>query len=481
MTAAVNVFGSPSSPTLPQHLAWPLALDRAGFGVVEWDLARGEVTISPQFERMFGYPVGSLGRRPDVLVQLIHPDDRGDRDRRWADVAGGHSVAYLSEHRMRCADGSYRWVVARGAAAALDPDGRPTHLVVTCVDTGPLEQIAAALELSRHRFRGAFEHSAVGMALVGLDGRFLEVNGALAAMIQRPRDELRRMGVQDIAAGQDPSEDVLLLRRFAEGHVTAYQTERRYVAPSGADVWIHLSCALVRRGDGSPDHLVAHVQDVTARKRAELELRASLAQKEALVQEVHHRVKNNLQIVTSLLRLQAEPLVDPEAHRAITESLARIDAIAALHEKLYRSEDLERIDARDYLEDLVRMIMRAHGNRVHAEVDAPPLALSIAIGVPLGLLVNELVTNAIKHGFPSPSPTSRIGVALQRVGGRARLVVHDNGRGVPVDLDLARADTVGLRLARCMARQLRGTLALERSGGTAFVVEFDLPIGGAER
>lgn len=480
MTAAVHRLPPQSTP-LPQELAWPLALDRAGFGVVVWDLARGEITIGPQVERMLGLAVGSLGHSPDALLRRIHPDDLSDCDRRWDDVVAGRSAAFVSEHRLRCADGSYRWVVARGAAAAFDPEGRPTHVVVTCVDIGPLEQIAAALELSRQRFRGAFEHSAVGMALIGLDGRFLEVNGALAAMIQRPRDELLQVGVQDITAGQDPSEDALLLRRFAEGDVTAYQTERRYVAPSGADVWIHLSCALVRRADGSPDHLVAHVQDVTARKRAELELRASLAQKEALVQEVHHRVKNNLQIVTSLLRLQAEPLVDPEAHRAITESLARIDAIAALHEKLYRSEDLERIDARDYLEDLVGTIMRAHGNRVHAEVDVPPIALSIAIGVPLGLLVNELVTNAIKHGFPSPSPTSRIGVALQRIGGRARLVVHDNGRGVPLDLDLARPDTVGLRLARCMARQLRGSLSVERGDGTAFVVEFDLPVGGAER
>ena len=119
--------------------------------------------------------------------------------------------------------------------------------------------------------------------------------------------------------------------------------------------------------------------------------------------------------------------------------------------------------------------MRAHGNRVHAEVDVPAIALSIAIGVPLGLLVNELVTNAIKHGFSTPTPAARIRVALERTEGHARLVVHDNGRGVPGELDVGRTDTVGLRLARCMVRQLRGTMALDRGGGTSFVVDFALP------
>ncbi len=462
------------SSELTDRAPLQVALDRAGFGVVDCDLQRGSISLSPGFERMLGYEPGTMPSSAAALRALVHPDDVAKSDRRFDELVSGRAASYVSEHRIRSSDGSYRWVIVRGASADIEPQGPPRHVTIVCIDASPREPLAAALDVSRQRFALAFERSAVGMAVVGLDGRFLAVNHALTLITHRPRPVLLGMRVQELTPEAERHSDVETMASFAAGTIDAHQWERRYFGPDGQLSWIHVSSSLVRGSDGTPDHVIAHVQDVTSGKRAELELRASLAEKEVLLHEVHHRVKNNLQIVSSLLRLQVEPLDDPRAQRAIAESLARIEAIAALHEKVYRAPDLGHVGSRDYLEDLVHVILRAQGNPLRAGLCIASTPLTIAVGVPLGLIVNELVTNALKHAFASPGPECRLTISLEVDGPTARLSVCDDGVGLPEDFSLQRVSTVGLSLVRCMVRQLHGTISMTRDEGTCFRIEFPL-------
>jgi two-component sensor histidine kinase len=198
--------------------------------------------------------------------------------------------------------------------------------------------------------------------------------------------------------------------------------------------------------------------------------------KAMLLQEVHHRVKNNLQIVSSLLDLQADVIQDPGAIQVLQDSQHRVRAMALIHETLYQSEDLATLDLAGYVQKLVDYLRGAyHGYlgrvKLRAEVDEVPLGLDQAI--PCGLIICELATNALKHAFPGDGHGDVL-VSLHIEGDQARLRVGDDGIGVPDDLDPSATRSLGLRLVHLLSRQLRGTLQLERSGGTAFTVMFPL-------
>jgi PAS domain S-box-containing protein len=225
-------------------------------------------------------------------------------------------------------------------------------------------------------------------------------------------------------------------------------------------------------------------REIAERKRAEEQIMASLKEKEVLLQEIHHRVKNNLQVVSSLLSLQSNYVENEAALDMFEESQNRILSMALIHEKLYRSQDLARIDLAEYIQtlagDLVRSY-RARSGPVKLNVHAAGVFLSIDKAVPCGLIVNELVSNALKHAFPSNgnSPTNgtdidneiRIDLSADAEN-RVTLLVGDNGVGFPQDLDVQTMDSLGLRLVHTLVSQLEGTLELQSDKGAKFRLAF---------
>ena len=221
--------------------------------------------------------------------------------------------------------------------------------------------------------------------------------------------------------------------------------------------------------------VTAAVRDITERKRAEEQINAALAEKEALLAEIHHRVKNNLQMVVSLLHLQSGHVKDEAAHSIFLDSENRVKAMALMHERLYRSEALSRIDLSDYIETLARDLFRAYGlesSGVDLQLDIEDLPLGIDTVIHCGLLVNELVSNAFKHAFPEGGK-GKVTVALrEQSAGRFELVVKDDGVGLPSNFDLTKSDTLGLQLISTLTDQLDGTLAVESSKGAEFRIVF---------
>ncbi|MBM0742815.1 PAS domain S-box protein [Phormidium sp. CLA17] len=215
--------------------------------------------------------------------------------------------------------------------------------------------------------------------------------------------------------------------------------------------------------------------EITQRQQAEAYLRAALAEKEVLLKEIHHRVKNNLQIVSGLLQLQAHSLQDSPAINALRESQNRVESMSLIHKKIYIASDLEQIDAADYIQSLATSLLTTYKVSLGAialQVDVEPVILSVDQGIPCGLIINELVSNALKYAFPENQP-GEIRIQLRQVGHELELIIQDNGIGIPDHLDLSTINSLGLSLVHALStEQLEGSLAVDRSQGTMFTIKF---------
>ena len=213
-------------------------------------------------------------------------------------------------------------------------------------------------------------------------------------------------------------------------------------------------------------------RDISEKKRSE-----RLANAEVLLKEVHHRVKNNLQMISSLLKLHAEKVTDPVAKAAFADSQERVRAIALLHERLHQSKTPGDVDVADYAESLLPMLLRAYGGTaVSTRVEAHGIVLPVDAAVPFGLILNELVANAVKHAFSGvEGGAPRIEISLEEDAHDFVLTVRDNGRGFPADFDLARSTRLGMHIVKTLARQLGGALELSSGTGAECRLRFPIP------
>jgi len=217
--------------------------------------------------------------------------------------------------------------------------------------------------------------------------------------------------------------------------------------------------------------------DITDRKKAEEEIKRSLCEKETLLTEIHHRVKNNMQIVSSLLSLQSKDIEDERALSLIKNCEDRIRSMSLVHEKLYLSKDLSSIDFHDYMEDLSARLFQIH--RVDSRVvsfssQIKDVSFNIETAIPLGLIINELISNALKHAFPEGKKGSiAVELTQDKKTEEYILTVTDDGIGFPEVTDYRNTETFGLQLANMLtAEQLHGTMELDRTKGTSFRIVF---------
>jgi len=217
------------------------------------------------------------------------------------------------------------------------------------------------------------------------------------------------------------------------------------------------------------------LRDVTSRVHADEQIKASLREKEVLLKEIHHRVKNNLQVVSSLLGLQARSIEDQLTRKKFEESQNRIHSMALLHECLYQSDNLAKIHFTGYIQQLAEYLFRSYGevsDRIRLNVDLDSLYLDMDTAVPCGLIINELISNSLKYGFPD-GREGRIMVQLRGIGDRmSSLSVADDGVGLNDSLDWTSTKSLGLRLVRTLSRQLGAEVVLETGPGTHFRVTF---------
>ncbi|HKR04084.1 MAG TPA: two-component regulator propeller domain-containing protein [Bacteroidia bacterium] len=244
---------------------------------------------------------------------------------------------------------------------------------------------------------------------------------------------------------------------------------------NGETAWVASTLNPIFNEEGRLRNIVIIDTDITLRKMMEEQIRESLEEKGLLLKEIHHRVKNNLQIIISLFNLQSNYITDNGAYKAFKEGQDRVKAMALIHERFYQSDGTSKINFDEYILRLAENLFLSLGKsqeQVALKIDSEKISLDIDSAVPCGLILNELVSNSLKHAFPDEmSGTVFIGFH-QIENDRCRLVIRDNGIGFPEDFDLTASDSLGMQLVLALADQLEGTIKLDKTNGTTFIIEF---------
>jgi two-component system response regulator len=254
-----------------------------------------------------------------------------------------------------------------------------------------------------------------------------------------------------------------------------FSNDYRIIRPDGSIRTLSSKGEVITDSSGKPLRIVGTEQDITEQKIAEEKIKSSLKEKEILLQEIHHRVKNNLQVISSLLRLQSRYIKDQEAIDIFKETQNRVRSIAILHEKLYQSDDLAKIKFDEYVrilaEDLLYFYELDKGN-IKMDIDVEDVSLNIETAIPCGLLIDEMVANSLKYAFPDER-IGEIKIELHSDENSFNLMVSDNGVGIPNNIDTEKSDTFGMQLIKYLTKQLKGTMELDKSNGTKYNLIFN--------
>jgi len=312
------------------------------------------------------------------------------------------------------------------------------------------------------------------------------MNPALARLLgyDSPREAIDSITniAEQIYASPPERDAVAKAAMEAGGHINSVTHYRR---KDGAPWYGMLHLRIASDPQGRPIHYEGFVEDITHRKLTEDALReveksllALLAEKDMLLKEVHHRVKNNLAVVMGLLEMKGQSLANEPARIALAELSGRIKSMAMIHEQLYRSEAFSRIDFQIYLEELCAYLRSSYhlSGDISVCVSAMGVVMGLDIAVPCGLLITELVTNAFKYAFPAdrqPEAGCKIDISVQWNGSAYTLAVADNGVGLPAGLDWSNTKTMGLVLVKLLGQhQLQGRIEVDCTGGTTFRLRF---------
>ncbi|MDR3510934.1 MAG: histidine kinase dimerization/phosphoacceptor domain -containing protein [Caulobacteraceae bacterium] len=333
-----------------------------------------------------------------------------------------------------------------------------------------------ALENSEARFQRVVEAAPNAMVMIAESGLIEMVNTQAERLFGYPRSELLGQPVEILVPerfrGHHPG---LREAFFGEPRSRAMGAGRDLfgLRKDGSEFPVEIGLNPIEMEEGAM--VLSAIVDISDRKHKEQRIEAALKEKELLLGEVHHRVKNNLQIIQSLLYLQASKINDETVTAILMESQNRIKSMALIHQTLYQSKDFERVDFGLFLDTLAPNLVSSYSvdpGRIGLSIDAADVQLPIHVAIPCGLVVNELISNALKHGFPD-GQRGHIEVALAREpNDDVVLSVSDDGIGIPDALEIPNADTLGLQMVYLLSEQLRAAMEVRRSAPTRFRLQF---------
>lgn len=324
------------------------------------------------------------------------------------------------------------------------------------------------------RYIDLFNTAPVGYVTINPAGLLLEINHTAATLLGLARHQMVDRPMSRFIHKDDQDIYYLHHKRLLANH-EPQMCELRLLTHDRRLLWVRLDFSITPGMDRLPVSRVV-LSDITGRKQAAEEIKASLAEKEVLLREIHHRVKNNLQVISSLVSLQADSLAEPKAREALIDLRGRIHSMALIHEKLYQTGNLAQLNFADYAATLLRYLWHAHGtlaDQARLDLAIKPVTLPVDAAVPCGLILNELVANSLKHAFPDGrGGTVTVALELDPAAESVCLRVADDGVGFPADLNWRQARSLGLRLVQILSRQLGGTVDLGDGPGTEFRVTF---------
>ena len=351
-------------------------------------------------------------------------------------------------------------------------------LILVLTDLTEHKRADETLQESKNELQVLFDNMSNGFAYhkivtdeagVPVDYIFLEINRAFESYTGLKRDHIIGKRVTEVHPGIEKMEFDWIGKYGKVALGGEPITFEQYFEPQ--DHWYSIVAYSPVRG-----YFAVTFEDITERVQADEQLRASLKEKEALLRELYHRTKNNMQVISSILALQAARIQDEQMLSIFRETENRIRSMALVHQKLYQSQNLSRIDLQEYVTDLVALLMQSHEaspDKIALVLDTESVSVLIDTAIPCGLVLNELLSNTFKHAFPGDR-SGEIKIRLCRAqDGTVELEVSDDGGGVPEDSDLRKSNTLGmLTVFGIVERQLQGQVTVETEGGVAWRIRF---------
>jgi len=324
-----------------------------------------------------------------------------------------------------------------------------------------------ALRLSEAELLSIFNGTHDAMIIFDFEGRILDVNDRMTEMYGLDRATALTLNIRKLSA---PVTDLEGLRKILSGEKTLYEWKARRINDNTVfDVEVGMR-HLRRRG---AEVILAAVRDVSDRKKAESALRESLEEKIILIKEIHHRVKNNMQVISSLLNMQADSVDEPRANQALRDAIGRIHSMASIHEKIYSTDNFTRVDMAAYVNELSKDLLALHSGRrgpVTIESRLHPVFMKMDKAIPFGLIINEILTNSIKHGCGESTPCA-VDLLLEESAGWITLTIADNGPGMEPEIFSSEQKTsMGMQIIEALAKQINATLSLDVDRGTRFII-----------
>lgn len=426
------------------------------------------VYVNKAFETFTGYSAAEvMGKNPAFLhgeqTQPLKVKALNDAIRKHEHTR----IEFINYKR----DGTPYWVDLEMSPFPAEEEG-VEYWVGINRDITQRKKAERALEQNEEKYRSYTELSFDAIFEFALDGTIIGSNARACQLFQYGREELLGMNIRELM----PSQYRKLLPDELSADITTGSkvVQRVYKKKDGTSFSAEINTKLYRRNE--EDHIVAYVRDISDQVKYQDALEKSLREKDTLLAEVHHRVKNNLAVISGLLEMQSFNAGSEEIVGELKESQSRIQSIATVHEMLYQSESFSDIGLEVYIDELVSYISGtfAHeGADIRFEKDIEPLSLTVKQAVPCGLLLNELITNAYKHAFKGRKEGT-IYISLHKQGSTVQMAVRDDGVGLPADFDIKQSSTLGITLVHTLVRQLEGTLKVSGRPHTCFRFTFDI-------
>jgi PAS domain S-box-containing protein len=449
----------------------------ARIGSWEWDVRTNRVTWSDELYRIYGRERHGFGASYESFLECVHPEDR--EDVRSVIVRSLETGEPFTMVNRAIVNGQLRFVEGRGTVTR-GPDGEPLRMAGTAQDVTERELQQAKLRESD----AFFELSLELLCTASVDGYFRRLNPAFKILGWSEQELLSAPFINFVHPDDVPS-TLAETEKLRRG-IRTIHFENRYRCKDGSYRWIAWA--------STPDPagiLYGTGRDITEQKRAQQEreslneqlrglnanLRSTLKEREVLLQEIHHRVKNNLQVISSLINMQIRKLEAGDNRDALEECRTRVQAIALIHEKLYQSHDYARIPFAEYAQSLAVSVFETANvspAQVELALEMDDIELGVDQAIPCGLVLNELITNALKHGFKD-GRSGKLRIALSRQpGAQAQLCVANDGIELPEGFESTSPRSLGMQLVTTLAAQLNGELEIDRRSGTCFLLTFPL-------
>ncbi|MGK0383954.1 MAG: PAS domain S-box-containing protein [Bacteroidia bacterium] len=342
-------------------------------------------------------------------------------------------------------------------------------------DITSLKKAEEELRLSEERHRAIYDQAYIGISRIAKMGRFLLVNERLCDMLGYNAEELYKKTFYELGVQDEVEESLVEWDQLLSGKIKNFSREQTYVRKDGELLSANVTVSLVRDANNSPNYFVAVFEDITERKEHELQLEESIKEKEVLLKEVHHRVKNNMQVISSILNLQSSYIDDETALSILRESQDRIKSMSFVHESLYQSKTLSEVNFSEYIKNIAGNLFHSYGRPeggISLQFELEEVFLNLDTSIPCGLIINEVVSNSLKYAFEGMAK-GIIKIEFSKLAdGSLKLIVGDDGIGLPSNFDIENAETLGLQLVTTLVTQVSGVLEIKTNNGTQFCIVF---------